>query len=274
MSITLYTAPDCLRCRIVKGFLGERNIPYDTVDFKGDAPTFNAFYRANRKDIYRNPEGVEFPLFDDGSTVKQGSGEVIAHLLAGKALEGAVTRSDLLHGWISGLYLSQCPPAQEDHFVEVVCQLHKGGLSVCMQTDGRNPALLERLIGLNVLAKIQLNIPGPAPVYEALFGSAPTRDDLARTIALTRAFADGEIRFLAQPVPRGDARAWPTRDEAGEAARMVFEACGDHQLPYGISAVTPEMPQGMHGLEPVPEAMLLKYRSAAREYLFKAEIRK
>ena len=67
MSITLYTAPDCLRCKIVKGFLAEHQIAYETVDFKADAQTFNTFYRANRKAIYRNPEGVEFPLFDDGS---------------------------------------------------------------------------------------------------------------------------------------------------------------------------------------------------------------
>ena len=152
MSITLYTAPDCLRCKIVKGFLAEHQIAYETVDFKADAQTFNTFYRANRKAIYRNPEGVEFPLFDDGTVIKQGSGEVIAYLLSGHALEGAVTRSDLLHGWISGLYLSQCPAAEEDHFVELVQQLAKGGLTVCIQTDGRNPALLERLIGLNALA--------------------------------------------------------------------------------------------------------------------------
>ena len=71
MSITLYTAPDCLRCKIVKGFLAEHQIAYETVDFKADAQTFNTFYRANRKAIYRNPEGVEFPLFDDGTVIKQ-----------------------------------------------------------------------------------------------------------------------------------------------------------------------------------------------------------
>ena len=44
MSITLYTAPDCLRCKIVKGFLAEHQIAYETVDFKADAQTFNTFY--------------------------------------------------------------------------------------------------------------------------------------------------------------------------------------------------------------------------------------
>lgn len=274
MSITLYTAPDCLRCKIVKGFLAERRIAYDAVDFKADAPTFNAFYRANRKAIYRNPEGVEFPLFDDGTVIKQGSGEIIAYLLSGHALEGAVTRSDLLHGWISGLYLSQCPAAKEEHFVELVQQLAKGGLTVCMQTDGRNPALLERLAGLDVLAKIQLNIHGPASVYETLFGAAPSKEELAKTIEQVKAFPNHEIRFLAAPIPGDGGARWPSRDEAGEAARMVFDACGDHQLPYAIASVTPDMPQGMQGLEPVTDPMLLKYRSASREFLFKADIQK
>lgn len=104
MSITLYTAPDCLRCKIVKGFLAEHQIAYETVDFKADARHSTPSTAPTARPIYRNPEGVEFPLFDDGTVIKQGSGEVIAYLLSGHALEGAVTRSDLLHGWISGLY--------------------------------------------------------------------------------------------------------------------------------------------------------------------------
>ena len=35
-----------------------------------------------------------------------------------------------------------------------------------------------------------------------------------------------------------------------------------------------EMPQGMQGLEPVADPMMLKYRSASRELLFKADIAK
>ena len=83
MGITLYTAPDCIRCKIVKAFLAERGLAYDTIDFKADAQDFNTFYRTNRKAIYRNPEGVEFPLVADGQVIKQGSGEIIAYLLSG-----------------------------------------------------------------------------------------------------------------------------------------------------------------------------------------------
>ena len=132
MDITLYTAPDCIRCKIVKAFLNERGIAYDTIDFKAQAEEFNTFYRTNRPKIYRNPEGVEFPLFYNGEVIRQGSGEVIAYMLSGDALKhsGAVTRSDLLHGWISGLYLSCCPKDQEENFLTLVKHLADGGLTV------------------------------------------------------------------------------------------------------------------------------------------------
>ena len=217
---------------------------------------------------------MEFPLFDDGTVIKQAPGKSSPTCCPGTPSKARSRAATCCTGWISGLYLSQCPAAEEDHFVELVQQLAKGGLTVCIQTDGRNPALLERLIGLNALAQVQLNIPGPASVYEALYGSAPTKDELAKTIELVKAFPDHEIRFLATPLSGPEGARWPNRDEAGEAARMVFEACGDHQLPYAIAAVTPEMPQGMQGLEPVADPMMLKYRSASREFLFKADIAK
>ncbi|MDE5681268.1 MAG: glutaredoxin family protein [Mailhella sp.] len=274
MDITLYTAPDCIRCKIVKAFLNERGIAYDTIDFKAQAEEFNTFYRTNRPKIYRNPEGVEFPLFYNGEVIRQGSGEVIAYMLSGDALKnsGAVTRSDLLHGWISGLYLSCCPKDQEENFLTLVKHLADGGLTVCMQTDGRNSALLEKVLALNVIAKLQLNILGDSSVYESLYGQAMDIADLAKTIELTRGFANSEIRYLASPLNIGGVVSWPDRAMALGSGKMVFEACGDHQLPIAVDKVTAEMPQGLQGLKPVEDALMLKYRSALREYLFKAEI--
>lgn len=274
MDITLYTAPDCIRCKIVKAFLNERGIAYDTIDFKAQAEEFNTFYRTNRPKIYRNPEGVEFPLFYNGEVIRQGSGEVIAYMLSGDALKnsGAVTRSDLLHGWISGLYLSCCPKDQEENFLTLVKHLADGGLTVCMQTDGRNSALLEKVLALNVIAKLQLNILGDSSVYESLYGQAMDSVDLAKTIELARGFANSEIRYLASPLNIGGVVSWPDRAMALGAGKMVFDACGDHQLPIAVDKVTAEMPQGLQGLKPVEDALMLKYRSALREYLFKAEI--
>lgn len=268
MSITLYTAPDCLRCKIVKAFLDERGQKYTTFDFKEDKDVFNKYYRANRPSIYRNPEGVEFPIFDDGTVIKQGTGEILAYLLSGRTLEACVTRSELLHGWISGLNVSACPAGQEDNFTTLVRLLAKGGLTVELHSDGRRADLLGRVLGEGVVSRMVLDIVGPAALYPAIVGEAPSREELAESIALTRAHADGLIRVLVSAYAGGDGMTRVTPAEAGEAAKMVLDACGDRMLPVFVEA------QQASGLEKLEDQALLPYRSKVRASLVKAEIRK
>ena len=151
MAITLYRAPNCIRCRITHEFMDARGINYGSYDLEADKDIVNGFYRANRKFLHRNETGVEFPMFhdDDGDVVLQGTGVIIAYLLSGKALgdAGAVSESKMLHGWISGLNVSKVPAGEEEHFVELVTALAKGGLQVVIDSDGRNADLLEKLKG-------------------------------------------------------------------------------------------------------------------------------
>ncbi len=271
MGITLYTAPDCIRCRIVKAYLHDHDMPYDTVDFKADAQAFNTFYRANRKAIYRNPEGVEFPLFDDGNVIKQGSGEVTAYLLSGHEMECCVTRSDMLHGKISGLYPSQCPDAQDDNFVTLVTYLSNGGLEVWLQSDGRKPGLLKRLLDIKNVHVI-LNVAGGAELATEIFGGAPSKEELAESLQLVLGTSDGQVRFLCLPKKSGDAWCWAEPADAQAAAKMVADAAGKPTIPFGIMCATKEMPMDLHGLEPLGEQQLLPYRQAVRKHLFKADI--
>ena len=199
---------------------------------------------------------------DDGDVVLQGTGVIIAYLLSGRALgdAGAVTESKMLHGWISGLNVSKVPAGEEDHFVELVTALAKGGLQVVLDSDGRNPDLLERLIGTGCPTRIRLNIPGPASVYPAAAGGeAPSAADLGRSIALVRAFKDNVIRLYLEPIPQADGTlTWLSPADAALAGRMVAEACGDMMLPFGIQATTEQA----GGIEPLSN--LLPYRSKVR----------
>lgn len=272
MAIKVYKAPDCLRCKITKAFMDERNMVYEAFDFKAEKDIVNTFYRTNRARLYRNPEGVEFPMYHDEEqdVIKQGTGEIIAFLLSGHALETCVTRSDLLHGWISGLYVSQCPDAQEENFLTLVRHLSKGGLEVFLQSDGRKPELLEKILAENLVTKLVLNIPGPAELYpDAVGGSAPSKEELAKSIALTRAHKNHVIRLLLKPItPKEGAAYYISPAQAAEAAKMVFEACGDVSLPFGIQIAEEIVP----GLEALEESALLPYRGKVRNSLVKADI--
>lgn len=269
MSITLYTAPDCLRCKIVKAFLNERGQEYTTFDFKDDKDVFNKYYRANRSSIYRNPEGVEFPIFDDGKVIKQGTGEILAYLLSERVLEACVTRSELLHGWISGLNVSACPAGQEDNFVTLISLLAKGGLTVQLASDGRRADLLKRVLDEGHVSRMMLDIVGPARLYPAIAGGELDAEDLKQSIELVLAHSDGVIRMLVSGY--ADENGSMTRVstlEVAEAAKMVLDACGNRMLPVFVEAAT------VAGLEALEAQALLPYRSKVRGSLVKAEIRK
>lgn len=269
MSITLYAAPNCLRCKIVKDFFAERGLEYTAYDFKADKDIFNTFYRANRPSIYRNPEGVEFPIFEDGKVIKQGTGEILAYLLSGQALEPCVTRSDLLHGWISGLNVSACPEGQEENFITLIRLLAKGGLTVELRSDGRRADLLQKVLDEKVVTRVVLDVVGPASMYPMVTGGELDPEDLKRSIDLVRSYPEHLIRILASAYPgEGGALTRLTPTEAGEAAKMVFEVSGDRMLPVFIEA------QAADGLEMLEGQALLPYRSKVRTSLVKAEIRK
>lgn len=272
MAITLYKAPNCIRCRITHEFMDAKGITYNSYDLEADKDIVNGFYRANRKFLHRNETGVEFPMFhdDEGDVVLQGTGVIIAYLLSGKALgeSGAVSESKMLHGWISGLNVSKVPAGEEDHFTELVTALSKGGLQVVLDTDGRNADLLERLINTGCLTRIRLNIPGPAAVYPAAVGGeAPSAEELGKTISLVRAFKDNVIRLYLEPISQPDGTlAWLTPADAALAGKMVAAACGDMMLPFGIQASI----EPVKGLEPLTN--LLPYRSKVRSALPKTDI--
>ncbi len=272
MAYTLYKAPNCIRCRITHEFMDGKGIAYGAYDLEADKDIVNGFYRANRKFLHRNETGVEFPMFhdDNGDVVLQGTGMVISYLLAGKALidSGAVSESKMLHGWISGLNLSKVPNGEEGHFVELITALGKGGLKVVVDSDGRNASLLEQLIATGALTRVRINIPGPASLYPlATGGDAPTKEDLGKSIALARGFADHVIRLYLEPIPQTDGSfAWLSPADAGLAGKMVAEACGDMLMPFAIQAST----DPAKGLEPL--ANLLPYRSKVRSALPKTDI--
>ncbi len=279
----LYTAPNCMRCKIVKGFLKENNQAVKEIDFQLDKEEFNAFYRANRPSIYRNPEGVEFPIYTDGEVIKQGSGEIIAYLLSKGALSLSVKQSDLLHGWVSGLYPSLCPKEEEDNFLILTETLAKGGLSVCLRSDGRKPELVQKLIDKGIVKKLEVNFYGKPETYDILNKSMGIENNpleaesVAKTIEIAKKFSHSEIKLQIIPLYEGDCYRYITKEEMGDAAKFIADAASDKQLEIKISVCKGEELLAMQldkKLSEPEQQDLFKYRSAAREYLFKIDIKK
>jgi pyruvate formate lyase activating enzyme len=278
MTNQIYTATGCVRCKITKRFMQENDINYEEYDFKAEGKeAFSQFYRANRKEIFRDKDGVEFPVFTDGNVIRQGLSVVVGHLIAGDGLSGFIGRS-LLHGeWIDGFDISGGDPERAADLIKVLAYLKQNGLKVQITADGRNAAVLEAFKEKNLGDRIIMDVRGPAALYEPLAGAAIDEDELKKSIALAAQFPEYQFQTTIAPLVRQDGTVdYLTPEEAGETARLIEAATGSKKHPYQLRGFDPQQAadERLKSAEPLPSSAMFKYRTAARRYMVMAEIEK
>ncbi len=273
MPFTLFSATGCMRCQMLKSYMEESGIAYQEFDIKKNGrEAFNSFYRESRSDIYRGEEGIEFPILDTGERIVQGVGMIIAFLKAEDQLTDAVTRSQLSHGWISGLNISATKGSLSHDLIEIIVYLKTHGLKTQIETDGRNADILTRLIETKQIDRLIFNLRGPAELYESLTGVALSRAELCHSLSLVEQCPEYQIILSIAPVQRANNQIeYISLEEAGQAASLVEEATNKKSHPFYIreGLPSPEMV-----VEALPPSSLFKYRTACRRYMVKAEILK
>jgi glutaredoxin len=278
MAYQIYTATGCARCQITKRFMKENDIGYEEYDIKADGQeAFSEFYRANRSMIYRDKEGVEFPVFTDGYVIRQGVGTVIAHLIAGDKLTGFIEQS-LLHGeWIDGFNIAGGDQQNSEGLLKVLAYLKQNNLKIQVSTDGRNAAVLESVHDQSLADRVVVEIKGPANLYGPLTGNAIDESELADTIALAVRFPEYQFHTEIAPLEREDGSAeYLTPQEIGETARQIEAATGSKKHPYTLRIYNPQHAENdrFKSIEPLPVGAMFKYRTAARRYMVMTEIEK
>lgn len=279
MSLTLFTAAGCARCNIAKKFMHAKKLAFAEHDATGEGrEPFGRFYRLHRAAICRGAEGIEFPVLEDGSEVRQGVAPVIARLQAGARLDGFVGRSGLARGWVGGLHVSKGDPAAAADLVAVLGFLKKNGLKLQLDTDGRNAAVLERLLEQGIGDRVVMDLKGPKPLYGAILGAAIDTDEVERAMALVVRFPEYRFETTVGAAPRegedpGSARCL-TPEEIAETAQWLKAATGSHRQPYVLHAFDPHAGPGdrSRSAENRSPALLLRHRAAARKHQVLAEI--
>lgn len=278
MKNQIFTATGCARCKITKRFMQQQNIDYDEFDIKAEGKdAFARFYRENRKDIYRDNDGVEFPVFSDGSAIRQGVGVVIGYLMTGDGLSGFIKRSALHGEWIDGFDISGGNPANAGKLLQVLAFLKQNGLKIQATTDGRNASVLEQVIDKSMADRVIMEVRGPASLYSRLLGEEISSDEIFRSIALTARSPQYSFYTTVAPFVRVDgAVSYLTPEEIGETARMIEEASGSKKHPYLLKGWNPKnlLDDRIKSAEPLPDSAMFKYRTAARRYQVMTEIDK
>lgn len=277
MSNTIYSATGCVRCKITKSYMQENSIAYEEFDFKAEGKdAFNKFYRENRKDIFRDKDGVEFPVFTDGAVIRQGVSVIIGYLISGDKLSGFIGRS-VLHGeWIDGFNVSGGDPELADDFVAVLSHLKKNGLKIQLTSNGKNSAILEKLLAKGINDRILLEVNGPPGLYPQLTGEEISAEDIKKSIQLATQFSDYQFLTTIVPVMRGEEASYLTPEEVGEIAKMIEEASGSKKQPYKLRVCDLETldNEQLKAVDPLESAATFKYRTAARRYMVMTEIDK
>ncbi len=281
MRHTLFTATGCPRCKIAKRFMDEHKIDYEEVDIKGEGMhAFREFYGQNRKSVYRGKEGIEFPVYTDGTAIRQGVGVVIAYLQAGPKLDGFIGRSQLSKGWIDGLHISDGDLTMAREFVAVLSILKKSGLKLQLDTNGKNAAVLDQLLEHGIGDRVIMDVKGPLALYRNVLGEEVDQKEITKSIALVPKFPEYEFQTTVAPIIRSKGEtpeiSYLAPEEIGETAKLIKDATGSQKHPYLLRLFDPStcMDDRLKPLEELPNNAMFKYRTAARQHQVLTEIEK
>jgi len=246
-------------------------IAHEELDIKTNGKdAFKVFYRENRPDIFRGEEGVEFPILFAGQKIYQGVGIILASLMADDRLDGFVTRSQLSHGWISGLTLSAKPLSDGREFLCLLRFLKEAGLMIQLETDGRNSLVLETILKEKLIHDLVFRLRGPAQLYEPLTGMALSQEELVHSLSLlTDSIKYKIVLPLSALIRTTGEEGYLTPEEAAGAAAFVVSATHNKKHPFFIE---PVLPAATYNIPPLPPAALFKYRTACRRHLLLCEI--
>jgi pyruvate formate lyase activating enzyme len=275
MSNQVYSATGCARCKILKNFLSSQGIPFEEYDMKAEGKQqFQAFYRNNRKHIYRDDHGVAFPIYTDGEAIKQGITATLGYALGGSKLDGFFTVGSLTKQWVDGIHVSGGDGQHAEAFLEVLRYLKKNNLKLQVDTDGRNSELLQQVLDQKLADALVVNVLGPAEMYGQILGQDVTPEDIKHSIALAAKVPESKFQTPVMPFCRDGQADYVSPEEVAGAAKLVAEQTGSKKNAYVIKPVDPKTVSNeeLKKLEPLAKPQMFKYRTAARPHQVMAEI--
>lgn len=278
MSITIYTATGCARCKIVKSFMDENNIQYVEKNMKEEGKEdFQNFYKANRNTVFRGPDGIEFPIIADSVEIRQGIGASIAYLHEGTKLDGFFGVGILHKEWVDGIHISGGDAIFREEFIGVLRYLKSKNMKLQMDTDGRNSVVLEQVLKEKLADVMIMNVLGPKDLYGRLLGKNIDLEDVEKSLSIITTFPEYRCQTTIVPVQRENGEvSFLTPEEIGETAQFIKEGTGTNKNKFFIKTVNCQIfkKDAFKCLEPLTDAQLFPYRTKARSYQVFAEIEK
>jgi len=268
MKYQLFSATGCHRCGIIKKYMDQNRIVYDEQDIKAKGKdAFKSFYKENRRDILRGLEGIEFPILYTGEKIFQGVGVVLSYLIADEKLSSFVKRSELSHGWISGINICSWPLTDEYAFLKLLRILKEQGLRIELEADGRHPRLLGTIIKDGLVDRLIFLLRGPVELYASITGMPLDEKNLSQSLSLLTPELEYKIVVpVSSFIQKSGDTGSLTPQEAALAARFAYDATGSKTHPFFIR------PENCVKNTALTMPALFKYRTMCRPFMVKCDI--
>jgi hypothetical protein len=276
---TLFTVAGCAKCRIVKQFLLDKHMPFETQDLNVEGrANFKQFYAANRSRISRGAQGIALPVFYDGDVVLQGVGAIVSYAQARGKLDGFLGHSELSRDWVSGIHLSRGNPDHAQDLLAVLRYFKQAGLKIHLSADGHHAGLLSAIADESLAHRLSMEIAGPAALYECLSNAAILPEALGKSIRSAITFPDYRLFTELRPFFRDKAAQAPgylTTSETAQVAAFIEEVSGSKKHPYYLVGCNPAdlADERLKNSTVLTQQDMFRYRTAARRYQVFTEVR-
>lgn len=147
---------------------------------------------------------------------------------------------DTVKDWVNGVVICGGEPTLQPDLVPFIKELRGRNLSVKVDTNGSNPAVLEQLLGGGLADYVAMDVKGPRFLWPATAGVEGHCEDMAASMRLVTRFPAYEFRTTVAPVPRGDGEiSFMTVHEMAAAARLITQTTGSDSHKYYVQKFVP-----------------------------------
>lgn len=149
----------------IKGYL-----PTSLIDYPGKIASVIFLPRCN----FRCPFCFNIDLVNDSKELKDiGTEEIFHHLKYRKK-------------WLDGVVLTGGEPCLHPGLIEFIRKIKKLGFLIKLDTNGTNPAMLERLIKDKLIDYVAMDIKAPLEKYEKVTKSKVNLKDIQKSVDIIR----------------------------------------------------------------------------------------
>ncbi len=171
--------------------------------------------------------------------------------------------------WVNAVVLCGGEPTLQPGLIPFIKEIRAKKLSVKLDTNGSNPAVLSQLLAGGLVDYVAMDIKGPRHLWPNLSGNPGAESAMLESMKIVPRFPVYEFRTTIAPVVRGaDDISFLTVPEMAAAAKMLAEVTGSANHKYYIQKFVPRKDGLLDArLESFPETPVLLLQDIHTEVL-------